>query len=256
MENSELHRYGGFSSSNMTPLTKTGSVPMTPEEKAEYVKIHPGSQKKNKDFGFAKTALTLIKEKKREINLCRSITNESRPKSTEWGKYLEKRVFNMLGLGYKLESKIRYRHPVIDGWTGMPDTVRENQKVVGDIKCPWTLTSFCDAIESMESVELFKEMRPDNYWQLVSNGILTGCSRAELIVYCPYKHELEEITENQYDPDNPTPYFLNWIEDDEMPYLPEGSTYKNLNVFEFEIPKSDIIFLTGRVEEAVKLLHE
>ena len=41
------------------------------------------------------------------------------------------------------------------------------------------------------SKELLKENHPEYFWQLVSNAILMNVSFAELIVYMPYKDELE-----------------------------------------------------------------
>ena len=85
-----------------------------------------------------------IKEKVRENRLGRSLTQRTNSRITTWGLFVEKLVFDKIGLDYKLESKTRFVHPDIPRWTGMPDVIKRDGSKVGDIKCPWTLTSFCD----------------------------------------------------------------------------------------------------------------
>lgn len=229
-------RYGNFSSSEIHKLIKTG---------------------RGKDAVFSSLGLTYIKEKRYELKLGRALSSEQGAKSTSWGTFIETRVFNLLGLEYQLESTTRLGHDTIPHWTGAPDTIRPN--IVGDIKCPWTLKSFCETVDAMEQGrEAFKEVRPEYYYQLVSNAILTGSSKAEIIVYVPYLSELEDIREeaNNYDGDQNKIAFINWAEDNQLPYLIEGNHYKNLNVLEFEIPQEDIDFLTERVKLAIELLNK
>jgi len=227
-------RHGTFSSSEIYKLVKTGRA---------------------KDANFYQTGLTYIQDKRFEQKLGKSLTGETSAKPTNWGKFMEIRVFDLIDLSYRLDSERRLGHPTIKEWTGAPDTLRG--EFVGDIKCPWTLKSFCEAIDALEeSTEKFKEVKPEWYWQLVSNAILTGKDKAEIIIYVPYLSELEEIREmaNNYDGDQNKIAFINWSEDEDLPHLLDGGEYKNINIFEFDVPQEDVDFLTERVEDAIKLL--
>jgi len=141
--------------------------------------------KRDKQGGFGAPALNYIREKRYELRLGRSINSDHSARSTTWGTFLENRAFELMPMNYKLESKERLAHPTIKHWTGAPDLNAED--VVCDIKCPYTLKSFCETVDSLVDVETFKSVRPDAYWQLVSNAILTGKDQAEIIVYCPYQ---------------------------------------------------------------------
>ena len=91
------------------------------------------------------------------------------------------------------------------------------------------------------------------YWQIVSNAIITGCDHGELIVYAPYKSELNLIRELAEMHD------IGWIKfanDDELPWIHDGGYYKNINHMRFEIPQSDKDKLTARVVECAKQLVE
>lgn len=227
------HRYGNFSSSEIHKLIKSG---------------------RGKNDVFSAAGLNYIQEKRFEKKLGRSLTSDQNSKPTSWGTFVESRVFNLLDMSYQLESTTRLKHPTIEGWTGAPDTIRPN--IVGDIKCPWTLKGFCELVDSFEvGAEAFKLAKPEYYWQLVSNSILTDSNKAEIIAYVPYKSELEAIREeaDNYDGDQNKIAFINWAGDEELPYLIEGNHYKNLNIFEFEIPAEDKEFLTERVKLAIEL---
>jgi hypothetical protein len=95
------------------------------------------------------------------------------------------------------------------------------------------------------------------YYQLVSNAILTDCNYAELIVYAPYKSELEIIRELARNIDVANPFKFKWISDasdDELPFLIDGGHYKNVNIMRFEVPFLDKQFLTERVLLAKEVL--
>ncbi|MCK5642068.1 MAG: hypothetical protein KAJ19_14785, partial [Gammaproteobacteria bacterium] len=166
------HRYGNFSSSEIWKIAKDG-------KKGEL---------------FLKSGLTYIQEKRYELNLGRSLNSETSSKPTSWGTFLESRVFDLLSMEYRLESTTRLAHPTIEHWTGAPDTLRDN--FVGDIKCPYTLKSFCESVDAITSgLSEFKRVRPEYYWQLVSNGILADKTHAEIIFYVPYLSEIDAIRE-------------------------------------------------------------
>jgi hypothetical protein len=119
------------------------------------------------------------------------------------------------------------------------------------------LKSFCILVDAWNKggINLVRENHKDGekfYWQIVSNAILTKAKYGELIVFAPYRSELETIREMAQNIDGKQSHFL-WIAsgtDDELPFLVEGGHYKNLNIMRFEIPVADKMFLHSRVEEA------
>lgn len=231
-----MSRVGNFSSSEIWKLMTSG----------------------RKAGSYGAPFYTYIKEKRWERGLMRPLSSESNAKPTNWGTFLEKRVFDLLPFDYKLVSKDRYQHTEINSWTGMPDTLRDYY--VGDIKCPWTLTAFCTLVDAMKAdnfAEELKSVKKEYYWQLVSNAILTGKDRAELIVYAPYKSEMEEIREmaRNYDGDQNKIAFIEWMDNSELPVLKDEGKYQNLNRREFIIPEEDKTELYNRVLEAHKLLE-
>jgi hypothetical protein len=78
----------------------------------------------------------------------------------------------------------------------------------------------------------------------------------------PYKSEMEQIRELAQDPEYLSqiglePWQVRFIiekEDSQLAVLPDDCKFKNLNIFEFEIPSEDKIFLTKRMMDANKLI--
>lgn len=214
---------------------------------------------------FGKPALTYIQEKNMERKLGRSLNTDQSSRPTSWGKVVELQVFELLGIEYQLVSKETIEHPTLgDIWAGSPDLVKDG--VVCDVKCPFTLKSFCQFVDQAlpdikgrEIIDRIRDFHPDGedyYWQLVSNAILTNSNEAELIVYCPYRSELASIREwvNNYDGNQNPLAWISFASDYELPYLPDGGYYKNLNIFRFSVPQEDKDLLTQKVIEAGKLL--
>jgi hypothetical protein len=235
-------RNGNFNSSEIVALTTSGKV---------------------KD-SFGKPAFTFIDECNMERRLQRNLCDESNARPLSWGKLVERRVFDLLGTDYDLRSLETLQHPTIDCWVGSPDGFRypNETKAVCDFKCPLTLKSFCQLVDAWTKGGI-EQVRADHkdgekfYWQLVSNACITGCEFAELIVYAPYKSELEEIRELARNIDVANPYKFLWIAaamDDELPFLVDGGYYKNINVMRFEVPFLDKQFLTERVLLAREML--
>lgn len=235
-------RSGNFSSSEIYKLIKEGRA---------------------KDAPFSAAGLTYIKEKQYEQRLGRELSNETNAKPTSWGNLLELYVWeHKIGLNdYRFEHKQRYVHTSNANWTGCPDLVSDEK--VADIKCPFTLKAFCDVLECFNDPEKLKDEKPEYYWQLVSNAILTEKATAELIVYAPYLEDLAEIrlfldtdvfAKNGLDINKFS--FLNWAQDDDLPHLIKGNHYIDLNVMTFEIPEADKELLFNRVELATKLLNQ
>lgn len=212
--------------------------------------------------GFGKPALTYIAECNMERRLGRSLTEEVNARPLTWGKLLERRPFDLLGLEYSLTSTDTIVHPTIPYWAGSPDGGKNAPKTVIDIKCPITLKSFCQLVDAglAGGIEQIREDHKDGekyYWQLVSNAILTGSDWAELIVYMPYKSELEDIRmmAQNVDADQLSKHY--WIAmagEDDLPYLLDDGIYKNVNVFAFEVPETDKKLLTDCVLRAGKML--
>lgn len=206
--------------------------------------------------GFGVPAITYIKGKQREILLCRNLQKERQSRPTSWGRLIESRVFNLLGTEYTICSDERDIHPEIERWTGAKDMLTDTK--VCDIKAPFSLSVYCDKADIMikNDVEALKKDFPENYWQLVSNSILTGKPIAELIIYCPYIRELNEIKEtlNEYEGNMNDVAWINWAEDEELPYLIEGNYYKNLYKMSWEVSAEDKELLTERVKKAIEFL--
>lgn len=233
-----LIRNGNFTSSEIVALTKKG--------KGTY---------------FGAPALTYIEEKNMERKLGRSLTTESNARPLSWGKLLEGVIFDLLSTEYSLVSTDSIPHPTVPNWAGSPDILKAD--TVGDIKCPITLKSFCQLVQplydGLDGIEAMNQVRAEHkegdtyYWQLVSNACITGMKFAELIVYAPYRSELQVI--RSLAEGNRSVYWLWSAEDNELPYLVDGGYYRNINVIRFEVPQQDKEFLTERVIEASKLLY-
>jgi len=204
-------------------------------------------------------AYTYIEECNRERRLKRSIEVQSDARPLTWGKCVEKRAFDVLGLEYTLCSDVTLQHPDIPFWVGSPDAT--DPIAVSDLKCPLTLTSFCQMVDpycengkvvhEALTIEAVRENHRDGdkfFWQIVSNGILTGKNKGKLICYVPYLDELDEIKTLS---DGVGDYYWIWSADiSKLPYLVREGSYKNINVIEFDILQSDVDALTTRVLEA------
>lgn len=221
---------------------------------------------------FNKSALTYIEECNIERRLGASIETEQQVRAFSWGKIIEKYVHEeILGMEYSLTSKETFVHPEIDYWVGSPDGEKYDEgKTITDIKGPLTKKSFCQLIqplyEGLQGIEAFNAIRNGTkliskhkdaekyYWQLISNSCIKNSKYAELIAFMPYKRELEKIKEFAAAIDDPLEqrqyYWINSATDDELPWIPEGGYYKNLNIIRFEVPKEDKIFLKQQVKKA------
>lgn len=211
-------------------------------------------------ISFGKPALTYIEEKNFERKLGRSLSSESGARATTWGKLVEQRVFDLLGTEYSIQSNESQNHPVYgDIWCGSPDLIKHtNPKTVAEIKCPYTLKSFCQFAEC-KTIEEVREKHPDGdkyYWQIVSNACITGSQFGELIIYCPKHRELDEIRQLASETGYEQFKWIYFSLDYEVPFLPENSQYESMYIFKFEILQSDKELLTNRVIEAGKLLNK
>ncbi len=215
-------------------------------------KIYNLTKKDKSGKGFGAPALTYIEERNMARRLGRSLTTETNARPTTWGKCLEPFAYPKTGFDYELVSDVTIVHPDIPYWCGSPDLKGAN--LVGDIKCPMTLKSFCQFVDagSIEAIRADHTSGEQYYWQLVSNAILTNSDYAELIVYVPYRSDLPEIRLMAMD--DPKYKWIEYADDYELPWLIEGGHYTDLNIIHFEVPQSDKDELTRCVLEAVKLL--
>lgn len=213
--------------------------------------------------------INYINECNIERRLCRSISEEVTARALSWGKTVERYVFNILGTEYSLVSNETLPHPTIDCWYGSPDNIKYVANIaetVCDIKCPLTLKSFCQLVDawSSDGIEGIRNEHKDGekfYWQLVSNACITGCEFAELIVFAPYRNELDDIRSMVNNPSMPDieTHNAKWIAfalDDELPWLIKGGHYNNINIMRFKVPESDKQALTDRVIMAKNELVE
>jgi hypothetical protein len=225
-------RFGNFTSSEIGALMKSG------KEKGS----------------FGTPALTYINERNMERRLGRALKDDTDAKACDWGHVCEEYVLSMLGLEYSVISKQTIVHPDHDFWCGTPDSICYGQKnTVVDVKSPFTLKSFCTFVDAWErgGIEAIRNEHKDGdkfYYQIVSNACLTGCNEGELVIFCPYERELDEIRNIALMGEH------GWMQFSDLPFLVEGNHYKNLNKFRFPIPEADKIALHNRVVEAGKML--
>ena len=201
---------------------------------------------------FGQAALTYIEEKNYERKLGRRLTEQVSARPLDWGNLVEQRAFDVLGLEYQLVSKTTLEHPDMpDVWAGSPDGVKNG--AVMDIKCPYTMKSFCQFYDINDKESLLNNHKSGEqyYWQLVSNAILTNVDKAELIIYCPYKSELDIIRGMAQE------QLIKWfdyVSDEELPYLLDDGYYNHLKIITLDIPQEDKDLLMECVIEASKML--
>jgi hypothetical protein len=209
-------------------------------------------------MGTPAVVRTYVEEKRFEQKLKRSLDTGEGSQATAWGTFLEMRVHGLLGLEYQIESNETRIHPFIDRWSGSADLIVKGVKV-SDIKC-YGLKKFCQYAECLETkdLDLIKKEFPKEYWQLVSNATINEVPNAEAILYLPYYSELPEIREMAQDYDGADQWkyrFITEKENYELSSMPDNSDYKNLNIFEFDVPQKDIDDLTENVLKAIKQLE-
>jgi hypothetical protein len=208
-------------------------------------------------MGTPSVAKTYIAKKNLERQMGRSLETDSYSKDMAWGTFLEQRVLNLLGLEYQLSSSETDVHPLIKYWSGSKDLIVEGVKI-SEIKCyqPENFGKYTSALLTKD-LEFIKSEFPKEYWQLVSNATINKVPNAEAITYMPYESELAEIAEmaSNYDGVDQWKYrFIAESDKSSLAYLPDGGFFKNLNLFEFEVPQSDKDLLTEKVIEAWKKL--
>lgn len=255
-------RVGNFTSSECFKLIEKGSRPMTEDELKQHKEENPKSRKKNIDDGFAAGGETYIRHKGQERKRKRSMSMDAYSKAISWGELGELRVYDLVGLEYSLQSKETQRHPEIDFWTGSRDMIIPSVKIA-EIKCYYPEKG-CDYADMLLAKEVwrFREDFPQEYWQIVSNCAINQVPNGEAILYMPYDSEADDIAHLIDTYDEPDQWRYRWIWDHiadgdlwKLPFQPDNSDYPNLITWEFEIPESDIQYLTERIVEANQMIE-
>lgn len=206
-----------------------------------------------------KPFFTYVEEKRFERKLGRSISTEAHSQPMVWGHIMELRVFDLIGIEYKITSNETTPHPTIKGWSGSKDLIVPGVKI-SEIKA-FQLKKFCAYQEALKSGDLdrIKKEFPGEYWQIISNAIINEVPVGEAILYAPYDSEMPEIktlVENYNGPDEWKYRFIYEGGFYDLPILPNNSGYDNLTTLEFEIPEDDVLALTTRVKMALELLEK
>jgi hypothetical protein len=207
---------------------------------------------------------TYVKQTNQERKLRRGLETSNDGRAQKWGSFVEAWLMfespEVIGFEYTLSPKCTLPHPDYpDCWVGSRDGLNNNTNAIIDLKCPFTLGSFCDFADCETIADVRKNTKSgeDYYWQLVSNACIHGTNKAELIVFVPTLDQLKNIIQYAIHGDHPAEidcYFIGMSQPEELPYIPENSLYNNKLVFPFEIPESDIQLLTSRVKLASGML--
>lgn len=214
---------------------------------------------------WSSQALTYFEEKRIERRLGRCLDTGGYSRPAAWGLALEVIVFSLIGLEYKIDSQSSTEHPdeeFKDIWAGSADLIVPGVKI-GEIKC-YQLKKFAQYSEALtipitkdftlkDKIANLKKNFAQEYWQMVSNAIINNVPRAEALCYAPYESELPMIKDyvNNIEGADQWKYkFIDAEPAENLAVIKDNGHYKNLNMFEFEIPKEDIDFLIERMKLA------
>lgn len=205
---------------------------------------------------------TYIKKKMYERALGRSVDMGKKTQSMTWGSFLEKYVHFNLPNEYQLMNKKSIVHPKYPFWCGAVDFIVPGVKV-SELKCfePENFASYTLALMTRDT-EKIKAEHPKEYWQIIGNSVINDTPMGEGITFMPYESEMDGLRDLMQDEKYLESMGLElrdlyWIHEkpnSELAVLPDDSKLKNLNIYEFEIPMSDKLFITKRVLDANKLL--
>lgn len=278
-------RTGKLTSSGIVAIVDAGSRQMTAIELAQYKIDNPKSKaqtiKCNNTLSTA--GKTYVKRKNKERKLGKTLDGADSGRACDWGKFVEMWLMNerpdIIGLHHTLTPNLTEVHPkYTDVWAGSRDGFDNDTQAVDDIKCPYTMDSFCTFAELfIAGVEIgfrevllngYTDIFGDNtkhadgetyYWQLVSNAHIKGVNKANLIVFCPTKEMLEQIQSYAVFGDHGNVincFFIGNanIENNELPFVPDDSLYPYKLEFTFDIPQEDLEYIEHRVQLASTFL--
>lgn len=187
---------------------------------------------------------TYVKQKVYEARIGRQLENEAYSHATSWGNLVEQVAFAQLSNVKNGNLLERFKHP-FHRWSGQPDYL--SAEIVGDIKCPFTLLSFCELYE-INSGEELKEQKPEYYWQLISNAILTNKKVCELTIFCPLEEQIELI--RQLAEQEKEAQWVFYANHNQLPFLAKTDYYKPIKQIKFTPTEEDINALIERVKKA------
>jgi len=239
-----VNRAGKFTSSMVYKLIKEG---------------------RGKNDDFSAPGLTYIEEKGIERKMQSCLDGGAHTQTLAWGNFMELMVYSILGVQYQISSKETTLHSKHGSfWSGSKDLFTVNNETgemesIAEIKCyqKKNFALYTDCILKKD-IELFKEQFPKEYWQIVSNACLENVEIGEAITYMPYVSEYEEIRQMAEDYDGADQWKYKFIRDlpvQDLPFIPDGGHYKNINKFAFIVPQEDKDFLESRIllaEEKIK----
>ena len=116
---------------------------------------------------------------------------------------------------------------------------------------------YLGGLDAALNIELLKNDFPKEYWQIVSNCCIDDVEIGEAITYMPYVSEYEEIRDMAENYDGADAWKYKFIRDlpvEDLPFLPDGGYYKNINKFAFIVPKEDKDHLEERIKQAEEKL--
>ena len=212
---------------------------------------------------YSRACETYLKERIREKKFKGSLSVDVNSRPMAWGHFMELYVNEYkLGLDYQHIGDKSFAHPTIDGWVGTPDFLADNK--VAELKSyqPNKFTEYAEAIQSKD-LELLKKDFKSEYWQIVSNACVLNLDYGEAIAFMPKEEELMQLAKMVEEYDGKNLWHYKYIYDEiianpenpNIPYIPKGSEYEDLNVFTFEIPKEDKEALTSRVLECLDIIN-
>lgn len=212
---------------------------------------------------YGKPFNTYIEEKRYERKLGRSLNKEANTYEMTWGKACEIYVLEqLLNTSYQPCSTESLVHPKFPEWTGTPDAfkhLKDGKKIV-ELKCPFTLLSFCKFAESATIDEAIKKHDDavKYAWQCRSNCAITGLNDAELIIFCPYEDELDKIKAIATSLVNEGKYEYKWLmfaDNETLPYIHRGGEYRHLHYIDVPLTADDNEKMEARAMEAIRLLN-
>ncbi|MFA5234153.1 MAG: hypothetical protein WC390_07120 [Sulfurimonas sp.] len=158
-----------------------------------------------------------------------------------------KLVQNKFGGKFRIKNTKNYSNEYI---TGTPDIILEEEKIVEDIKCSFSVKTFFKAKANEE------EINKNYFWQAQCYMALTGATKYRLI-YCLVKTPDEIITElkkklyYKFNCDETNKDYQLWSEQIEINHnldlIPEE---KRIKVFEFDFDQSKINMLYSKIDKA------
>lgn len=181
-------RKGRITSSEYWKLTKGGRRDMTNEELE--IEKKSGGKRKTIDTLFGEGAITYIRSKVTELQSS-EIKEEVDFKQTEWGKNNENDAViefeKVTGLKidyYGILTPVFIRYGDYAG--GSPDFKVKNQRIIGEIKCPYDENKHTQRL-LIKTLDEFKQIETEAWHQCQMNMVVTDTDYCYYASYDPRK---------------------------------------------------------------------